>query len=335
MRSKTSAVGKAARKGAELPLGSESGLATLRALGDVLRGATIDTVWRQWAAVGGTAATNRPAMSLVDPEALVLGSLSLATWEPRLADILSDWVVRNSDLLSVQRIRNLAVAYPAKIRDLLAEVARIARAEGKDHRWKPLAEQPSSGIGLDRRTNKVRAVRVRVTQSAALMLRLRLAFGVGIKADVLTVLLTGDVGEWASVSRMAHATGYTVAAVRKAISDLAEARLIDSMAGTRTEYRAARPRWQALLGGGPMPAWRNWQERFVFVAAFFDWAADAERRPLTPFVLSTRGRELIEAHRAAFHWSGDDEWAGQLMAVERDPLGTAVRRLATWMEENV
>jgi hypothetical protein len=152
---------------------------------------------------------------------------------------------------------------------------------------------------------------------------------------VLTLLLTSDAGEWASVAQMARATGYTVAAVRKAIGDLAESRLIDAIAGTRAEYRATRPRWQALLGMAALPGWRHWQERYVFVATFLAWAADAEHRHLTPYVFASRGRDLVEAHAAAFQWPGDEDWPAQLMAIEENPLLPAIHRLAGWMEMNV
>jgi hypothetical protein len=309
----------------------------LRALSDVMREATLEVLWRQWAAVGGTVSARRRAASLVDPEALVLTSVALQSSEPRLTDVVGDWVFRNSDLLSVQRIRNLAAAYPEEVRSGLRGVARIALTEGRDHRWKVFTVEPANPAGeLTRRLNKRRAVRVRVEEPAALMLRLRLAIGVGIKADVLTLLLTQEFGEWASVSGIAHATGYTVAAVRKAISDLAEARVIDAIAGTRAEYRARRHPWQGLLGVTAFPVWRDWHDRFLFATTFLAWVEEAEHRPLTSYVVASRGRDLVEAHPNAFHWSGDgdEEWSGKVVAAAGNPLLPAVGRLAGWMEEN-
>jgi hypothetical protein len=317
-------------------VGEESPVVTLAALADVLREAALEVVWRQWGAVGGAVSVKHRAESLVDPEALVLVSAALAPRELRLADVLSDWVLRNSDLLSVQRMRNLAGTYPAAVQARLAGIARIALVEGKDHRWKALvADAHHTQSDLPRRGNKPRASRVRVSEAAALMLRLRLAFGVGIKADLLTLLLTAETQAWTSVSMMASATSYTVAAVRKAVGDLTESRLVDARAGTRTEYSAARPRWQALLGITTLPSWRDWQGRFRFVVAFLAWADDAERRPLTSYVLASRGRDLIEAHPEAFRWSGDEDWSAHLVATEPNVLVPAIHRLASWMDEAV
>ncbi len=302
-----------------------------------MRGATLEVLWQQWAAVGGAVSARRRAASLVDPEALVLTSLALRSSEPRLTDVLGDWVLRNSDLLSVQRIRNLAGAYPEESRGGLGGVAQIALTEGRDHRWKALTlEAANPAAELSRRLNKRRAVRVRIGEPATLTLRLRLVFGVGIKADVLSLLLTQEFGEWVSVSGVARATGYTVAAVRKAIGDLSEARVIEAMAGTRAEYRVGRHAWQGLLGGAPFPIWRDWHDRFVFATTFLAWAEEVERRPLTSYVVASRGRDLIEAHPRAFRWSGErgDGWAARVVAAGGQPLLPAVSRLAAWMEEN-
>src|SRR5687767_9805057 len=61
-----------------------------------LRDATLDVIWRQWAALGGSAASRARAHAVVDPEALVLASLAFVSEEPRLADVLHDWITRNA-----------------------------------------------------------------------------------------------------------------------------------------------------------------------------------------------------------------------------------------------
>jgi hypothetical protein len=67
------------------------------------------------------------------------------------------------------------------------------------------------------------------------------------------------------------------------------------------QYRADPGAWGGVLGiQGPLPAWRGWQARFAFVAAFLDWAEGARERPLSRYALGAKGRELVEAHQAAF-----------------------------------
>jgi hypothetical protein len=314
--------------------------AKLMTLSERISRATIDVVWRQWSAIGGMATTKHRAKSLVDPEALVLISLTLLPTEPRLGDLVADWTARNSDLLSVQRLRNLERRYPTATRERLQRLARVALEEGKDHRWKSLLGD-KSGV-LTRRGTKSRAVRAQAVESPAAVLRFRLAFGVGIKADLFSYLLSTDEGAGASVAVISLATGYTVAAVRRAASDLAEAHFIlpvaddAAIADTRIHYRVQQEGWREVLGIEHLAKWRGWNERFVFVAAFLDWVAETADRPLTAYVLESRGRDLIEEHLNAFRWQRVWQSENSDRGAGRDGvLTSAVGALGTWMLREV
>ncbi len=278
-------------------------------------------------------ATHHRATALVDPEALVLMSLVLAPGEPHLGDRLGDWIVRNSDLLSVQRIGNLVTRYPPKVRARLAAVARSAIDEGKDHRWMSLAQ--SSASTLERRQPQSRSADARLlVVRPALVLRLRLAFGVGIKADILSFLLGADPPQlFTSIAAVAMATGYTVPAVRKAAKDLVDARFIEQRVDTRVEIRALQTGWEGILGAPAFAAWRGWNERFVCVAAFLERADAARAHPLTPHVLATRGMAFLQSHAGAFRWLGAWKFPREGDSSIGDPVAfaDAVTTLAEWM----
>lgn len=363
--------------------------AELERLADGLRESLLTVAWRQWRALGAGAAGGRPSVSdraggpgdqgnrrllhtLVDPEALVLVSLLLADHERRLGDLLHAWGARNSDLLSVQRMKNLKATYPEAARGPLAQrlawFATVARDEGKDLRWRSLAqgwsgmsagdpeetegpegpagsqdEAPAEAGSLGRMygahaprnsQTKVRAARVRLVARSTLMLRLRLGFGVGVKADLVTFLLA-RAEEWATVRDIADATGYTVAAVRRAAEDMAEARLIESRARQPAGYRATRDAWVPLLGlRYPTPGWGSWHERFRFAIAFLHWAEAARERPLGAYAFGVQGRQLLEQYHVAFERDLDMVWSSH-SAVEDwgEFVGRAVRSLGSWMEE--
>ena len=103
-----------------------------------LRKATVQACWTQWSAVSTGVPTERPARAIVDPEALVLASMALADYEPRLWRACRMWAPAGSRLLSVQRIKNLGntIAVPA---ERLAEFAWMATAKGNDKRWQKMA----------------------------------------------------------------------------------------------------------------------------------------------------------------------------------------------------
>jgi hypothetical protein len=325
----------------------------LRQIADGLREATLNVVWRQWGVLGagavlgptggqdarGKSDAHRRVQALVDPEALVLVSLTLLEHERRLGDVLHDWCTRNSDLLSVQRMKNLEADYPEVVRGSLthrlAWFAAVARDDAKDLRWRSLA-QTWKGVPSPHPLNaltKTRATRARLNASAALMLRLRLGLGVGVKADLIAVLLARSA-EWATVREITDATGYTVAAVRRAAEDLATAQLIDSRDGQPARFRAALEAWAPLLRLPDRPSpWASWHERFLFIAAFLHWADEAGERPLSAYAFGANGRRLLEGHRAAFErdlgtvWSTHspvDDWGSF--------VSEAVRSLGSWME---
>ena len=311
---------------------------TLERLTSTLGDAALEVAWTQWAAMGSTASSRRRARSIVDPEALLLLSLALAPRERRLDDVVHDWVAIASDLLSVQRIGNLAEAYPAHVDVSLGELAGTALRRGKDSRWKALAVPPGDKPdgSKERRTNKVRAVRPPLIEPPILLLRLRLAFGVGIKADTLGFLLGTD-GAWASVRVIAAATGYTASAVRRAVDDMAAARVVHSLEDTATQYRADPAAWAAMLEiPEPLPPWRRWQERFAFVAAFVDWSERMRDTRLSRYALASSGRDLLEAHASAFARDRVVPWRSEAPADEwPEILDRAVTSLAEWMREQV
>jgi len=315
--------------------------ASLLALAQRLRAAAMEVLWRQWRAVGGQAAARGAARAAVDPEALVLLSLTLVEHESRLADILHDWTLLNSDLLAVQRAKNLAARYPEIVRARLAALARLATEEAKDLRWKSLIPAgasldeiaPPGGVPV--RRNKLRAVRVNADEPAALLLRLRLGFGVGARADLLGFLLATP-HEWATMRELSAATTYTVAAVRRATEAMEGARLLHLSAGPPASYGADREAWTELLGlENGLPPWRNWHERFAFVAAFLDWAEAAQAKPLSPYVLGVKTRELLEQHRAAFERNLATAWDGRSLTVEGEAhASNAISAIADQLVES-
>jgi hypothetical protein len=276
---------------------SASATVLLAELSNTLRQAAIDVVWVQWRALGAQTSARSHARSIVDPEALVLMTLALSGAESRLRDVLADWVIVNASLLSVQRFKNLLADHQEDVQASAGRFAQFALIEAKDVRWRSLAIK---GAELTRRTNKLRAREISFEEAASLWLRLRLAFSVGIKADTMTFLL-GSEGAWASGRAIANATGYTLPAVRRAVDDLSRAGLvITKKRSGPAEYSVRAQPWSAALGlEGPVPVWRNWHERFVFVAAFLTWAEQAQRRSVSRYAFGTIGRDLLANHASA------------------------------------
>jgi len=250
--------------------------------------------WIQWSTLGSMAAANRYARSVVDPEALVLLSLILEDYERRLSEMLAWWAAEGATTLSVQRIKNLVSRLPQAVHERL-EVFGNAAIQAGDIRWRSL----SKGLPKSRGTSKsVHLPELRLDRPASLMVRLRLGFGVGIKSDVLSFLLTNQ-GEWESVRSISNATAFTPRAVKRASDELAVARLIQSSATQPTEYRAENQAWASLLSiGAPFPKWRHWPAVVELLAGILEWGTAAPSR--STYVRSSTARDVIESHWRAF-----------------------------------
>lgn len=261
------------------------------------RKAALDAAWNQWSVLGGQVGGRFTVpRAIVDPEALLLFSCALRDDEPRLWDLVGGLLAAAPSLLSVQRTRNLAAHYPERVREVLAEAAAIAATDGKDARWKPLS---AGAAGRPYRVRKVDQPVRRIGEPAALMLRLRLAFGVHARSDALAFLLAAAPSS-ATAREVAEATGYGPMPARRALEAMATARVVTAEGSRPERYHADTDRWAPLLGDAAVPAWRHWQALFAFLSAALTsrhGRAVAER---SPYLRSGDLRRLVLEHRPAF-----------------------------------
>src|SRR3989442_333349 len=176
-----------------------------------VREAAARAAWTQWGAIFTFAASRRPASAIVDPEALVLGSFALSGHEPRLWRVARIWARFAARLLSVQRVKNLARRFPTSLNDRLSEFAQLAVVHGSDQRWRSIARDSPPARSADRREPEATPV---LEGGPPRMLRLRLGFGVGIKADLVSHLVGLPDGGY-TVQQNPAATAYYGRSVRR------------------------------------------------------------------------------------------------------------------------
>jgi hypothetical protein len=293
----------------------------------------VDSAWIQWRSLGSLITAPKRARSLVDPEALVLASLTLRDHERRLWDVLASWAVTGSKLLSVQRIKNLSPQYPKRTTERLAEFAHIALMEGGDHRWRRLAGAES---GPRPRTQELRGPGANGWDPAALIVRLRLGVGVGLQADIVAFLLS-QRGAWASSRVIAEATGYSVYAIRRTADKMAEARFIESTANKPLEYRADRAAWRVVLGlEEDVLPWKYWYQVYAFVADLVALSEEGALEAATKYLLSSRLRDLAEKHEDALRLNRIPspelrQFAGEEYVAAFEQVAEG---LANWMSES-
>ena len=123
-----------------------------------LREAAAQAAWTQWGAVFSFPASKRRAHAIVDPEALLLGSLTLSEHEPRLRGVVQLWARYESRLLSVQRVKNMVPRFRGAVRERLAAFARLAVTEGGDLRWRSVAGRSCRSKPLKQRDRQATPV---------------------------------------------------------------------------------------------------------------------------------------------------------------------------------
>ncbi len=71
----------------------------------------LELLWRQWSALGVSGSSRTQEKSVVDPEALLLLTLTVARYDVRLFDEVLEWVDVNGVFLNVHRLKNLLKQY--------------------------------------------------------------------------------------------------------------------------------------------------------------------------------------------------------------------------------
>ncbi len=271
--------------------------------------AAVEACWNQWAVLGApiTRQRSQELKSLIDPEALLLLSLSMHHHEYRLSDITSWFAATGSTLLSVQRVNTFLGRFPSFTRDRIAQFAGLAIRAG-DNRWKRYL----GGWLSDSQITEWEAPVLRMSSRAALVLRLRAAFGVGLKTDLLAYLFTQQ-GRASSVRDISLAIGYSKPAIRSATSDMASAGLLRESPDRPIEYYLDVDAWQELPGlnshtkslrksqnNSQPPNWCYWIQLYAFLSTLEAWASSPETQAMSPYLLSSKARDLFFEHEKAF-----------------------------------
>lgn len=269
---------------------------TVSALAAAMTAAAVKAAHAQWAILDVAEPSHgEPPIRVIDPEALLLISLWLMPRDPSLRRVVHAWVEAWSDLLSVQRTRNIAKSYGSEVHAELRAVAITAHERGKDFRWGPVMK----GAGVPVRTEgdddiaaavgaggaRASTSRLPVGRASLLVLRFRMAFGVGARADALAYLLARGTA-WSTVTEISQATGYTPSAIRRALDRMAEAEIVLTVDDGTTRFRCEAAPWAALLGLlTDVAPWPYWLQQFTFVATLVEWAESVARRKLTAYAI--------------------------------------------------
>lgn len=281
----------------------------------------LDFAWRQWAQAGVAANIAGFDRWAIDPEALILFTITVARRDPRLFDEVLDWMAANRQLLTLQRLRNLSKRFPvdpelagavmAWTENQAVSASRDAAVyQRRRHGTQSVFDRDVvSFIGEpDPVFARYGYVRPRVVRSrksrdpdpkilANFAFLLRYLFGPGSRSEVMRVLLTCASGPL-DTARISDESGFAKRNINDTLSGLVSSRVVKARRSTNERvFIAYRDKWAELLEIGPsakfMPAFVSWSHLLPALAEIIEWLDRAVEAEYSDYMTSSSARDLI------------------------------------------
>lgn len=309
---------------------------------DIFFDNVIDFLWRQWSALGVLGESVAKENWTIDPEALIVFTLVMARYEPRLFDEVMDWLVKNGQWVDMQRLRGILRKRDDNTRRLIGAVSEFLSLQGQERKWKNLAdfylknipqsheilfkekepqtvemlripEKDSSfaKYGYDRNPLKPLGKSREISPTAGPTIRfmLRALFGVGSRAECILYLLTHDGGH---PSELASAIGISTRGAQDALIELAKSGLVltRSRGKRKIEYWLSQERWWEFLSRGSLdeikrPVWLDWIALYGALVEVWNALNEIEKTE-SEYLKSSRLRDAMEMVGNEFARSGID-----------------------------
>lgn len=97
-------------------------------------------LWRQWTFLGVAGYGEGDENRVIDPEALLLFSASLARYDQRLFDEIIDWLDKNERFINVQRLRTILKKEGFRSSSVMSAIAGLINRTKAGIKWKGLGE---------------------------------------------------------------------------------------------------------------------------------------------------------------------------------------------------
>jgi hypothetical protein len=289
----------------------------LTAFSSELREQLLGFAWDEWAQMGVSATTHRESPWAQDPEALLVFTLEVARADPRLFDELLDWTLHNESRLSIRRLRTVCI--DETDRALVAATiswlgrrrprARLPTSERlqASHELEPLfdggaiigdADPDFAAAGLLRAplepSGKSQAPDLRIPIN--LDFRLRAMLGVGIRAEVVRIMLCMYAPQ-VTAGALARTSVYAKRNVHDAVTGLADAGVIAAFAvAGEQRYTIDKAAWGGLLDLTPeqLPSHREWPQLLAVLRKILRWSRQPELIETSEYLRASAARQLLE-----------------------------------------
>ena len=304
----------------------------------------LNFLWRQWSALGvlGEARTGDPWV--LDPEPMLLFTLEMGRYEPRLFDEVMDWLVVNGKWVDIQRLRGILRRKNKVVVNLMGAVSSFLVKAGDERKWKnlnkhcrsqarksqnnieplfyekngkahPFSKKPDPDFlffGFNRPQLETRRMtrKVPITSHNTLRFLMRALMGLGSRSECLVYLLTYDGGH---PSEVAGAIGLSVRGTQDALIELSKSGLVlTRVKGKRKiEYWLSHERWWEFLSKGSIaeikkPVWIDWIALYSALSKIWYTLDEIGKEGVSDYMRSSKLRGSMEVVGVEFAKSGLD-----------------------------
>ena len=220
-------------------------------LSDSLRDAIVDRIAAQWIALGCRLAGSADA-TVVDLEALLVVTAEVAESDPRVYEAALDWCLAYGQAVNTSRLKRVAAEIGGRSPGMSEFAGTLTLAGGP--RW-PFAARgrPYAARGKVAVSDLLPAGR--------LVWRVRAAFGVNARADIIAALLVMPAPS-ASIADLARRTRFTKRNVAQAVGSM-------RLAGVVEADRVGNEDRVGIRADSPLRSWLYPEP----AAPFIDWPA--------------------------------------------------------------
>ena len=281
----------------------------------------LDLLWRQWSAIGVSGYSNSGESKVIDPEALLLLTLTVARHDARLFDEVLDWLEVNGNYLNVLRINNLLKQFNFQAKAELSAVAEmLGQKSSVALRWKKLATKYSQDKesalfymkdgrpmptpngydeifrrhGLLRPVVKKRGLSQTFPKEGmpSLLLRLRALFGVTLRCEILCLL--GSVNE-IHPSLIAKLLGQNPRSTQNTLAEMARSGVVQVRTSAREKNYALVPiTLDKLLRPEGWTPWVNSSSIFRALEILWLGVSNPRLQSLDPLILASEWRQIAK-----------------------------------------
>ena len=247
----------------------------------------LDFLWQQWSALGVAGQIAPEERRVIDPEPLLLLSLTVCRYDARLFDEILDWLMVNGAFMNVQRLKSLEKQLDFQCKAQLSAVSEILGKKSsyalkwknlstahsletseplfhmKDGKPLPLSNDYAQEFkihGLLRGQLKLRGYSQTFPTHGipSLLLRLRALLGVNARCELLCML---GSAEEIHPSDIARQTGYFPrTTTQNALAEMARSGVVEMRSSNREKKYWLQPGLldNLLRPDGKPTAWVNW-----------------------------------------------------------------------------